>query len=557
MLAVKHIKPSIPTPWPRSRRNESHETPFSIHDLLYLISCIAASLHSWSGSRLPDSMPKKHQNPSPKPPKSSNTRTDPTLAVRQTSVGPSGCDKERHRADAIVFREQRTATPRHLRPSLTGEEEGGTSTPTGQEKHQEPANTVDTAFNRGTTGLRPTDYIDTYVEYRKRLFVQIFMEKLNELLDEHVCPLEEAYDHEEESTGSSKPPGTTKSGNSSKANKPTAGIKRHLRGEDRDEDHSESDEKSGRDRNNKRAKTDVDDDRQKFACPFYKHDPVRYKNHRSCVGPGWTELHRLKEHLYRRHRLYTCERCFGHFKDKNALQSHVRAKEACTVREKGAREIDPGAGMNPETEKQLRSRKPCKQSKKNEVERWYEIYHICFPDADIANLPSPWYDDASSMNGKNPASSSDELGQRYRRFLRRRIPSMIREELEAEVAKSFNDVNNAMKSRLANWIRDSAARCAKIFEYIPSPSEAAAQGDPEAAGTTPREGSPAAAVSNGFGEATESSMLAEVDWEALNMNLEFPFSFDEYAGFESCMAADYDSAYGTRSVEGSSRMWRV
>lgn len=31
-----------------------------------------------------------------------------------------------------------------------------------------------------------------------------------------------------------------------------------------------------------------------FACPFYKHDPVRHGSTRTCVGPGWDKVHRIK-----------------------------------------------------------------------------------------------------------------------------------------------------------------------------------------------------------------------------------------------------------------------
>jgi hypothetical protein len=32
----------------------------------------------------------------------------------------------------------------------------------------------------------------------------------------------------------------------------------------------------------------------RFACFFYKRNPIKYKNHRSCPGPGWLDVHRLK-----------------------------------------------------------------------------------------------------------------------------------------------------------------------------------------------------------------------------------------------------------------------
>jgi hypothetical protein len=31
-----------------------------------------------------------------------------------------------------------------------------------------------------------------------------------------------------------------------------------------------------------------------FACPFFKHDPQLYSARRSCPGPGWPTVHRLK-----------------------------------------------------------------------------------------------------------------------------------------------------------------------------------------------------------------------------------------------------------------------
>ena len=42
----------------------------------------------------------------------------------------------------------------------------------------------------------------------------------------------------------------------------------------------------------KRAKREVEV--RKFACPFYKHCPDRYKGIKTCMGPGWDTLHRVK-----------------------------------------------------------------------------------------------------------------------------------------------------------------------------------------------------------------------------------------------------------------------
>ncbi len=33
---------------------------------------------------------------------------------------------------------------------------------------------------------------------------------------------------------------------------------------------------------------------RRFACPFCKHDPKKYKNVKTCCGPGWPDVHRVK-----------------------------------------------------------------------------------------------------------------------------------------------------------------------------------------------------------------------------------------------------------------------
>ena len=91
---------------------------------------------------------------------------------------------------------------------------------------------------------------------------------------------------------SGKPPGSGTGATTSKL----AGQKRVLQDDDdrdgsRDEDEEDG---SGKDRNKKRSKTDVHDDRPRFACPYFKRDPAKFKNARTCCGPGWTEVHRIK-----------------------------------------------------------------------------------------------------------------------------------------------------------------------------------------------------------------------------------------------------------------------
>ncbi|OTA53950.1 hypothetical protein K449DRAFT_203041 [Hypoxylon sp. EC38] len=35
----------------------------------------------------------------------------------------------------------------------------------------------------------------------------------------------------------------------------------------------------------------------KFACPYFKYNPAKYKEWRGCPGPGWPDVHRVKTSL--------------------------------------------------------------------------------------------------------------------------------------------------------------------------------------------------------------------------------------------------------------------
>jgi hypothetical protein len=35
-------------------------------------------------------------------------------------------------------------------------------------------------------------------------------------------------------------------------------------------------------------------DNRKFACPYFKRNPKKYRKWTSCPGPGWEEVHRVK-----------------------------------------------------------------------------------------------------------------------------------------------------------------------------------------------------------------------------------------------------------------------
>ncbi|KAI8265758.1 hypothetical protein K4K58_010753 [Colletotrichum sp. SAR11_239] len=348
----------------------------------------------------------------------------------------------------------------------------------------------------------PADkYVDRYLEYRKALLIKILMDMVGEYLDETICTLEEATDCEGQAPNDSGRSGSRGIKRAASHGNMNPGHKRQNRGDDEEEDHFDDDDRDDREPNRKKTKPDPESEKPRFACPFYKRDPQRYKNHRACRGPGWSEMHRLKQG------------------------------------------------------------KQDKQDKLDDAGRWFEIYHILFGDVNIGDLPSPYYEDASgSSSGTSGPAAPGALQTQYRHFLRREIPNMVKRELEAEVAKSFKDVGSTMQGRLTTMIQNSAAKCAKIFEYIPTPSEAASHGDPDDGGDRlkPRE-SPPPPPSAVVPLPTTDNFIVLPD-DLLDYNFEIDFNLEALSSFypsgdaqtfDPCFQA-IDSAYESGSIGGSS-----
>jgi hypothetical protein len=53
--------------------------------------------------------------------------------------------------------------------------------------------------------------------------------------------------------------------------------------EERHEENRQSGEKLGQDRENR-----------KYACPYFRYNPTKYRGWRICPGPGWADIHRVK-----------------------------------------------------------------------------------------------------------------------------------------------------------------------------------------------------------------------------------------------------------------------
>ena len=88
---------------------------------------------------------------------------------------------------------------------------------------------------------------------------------------------------------------STASTNSLGKDSSRGGIRRRKGNQD-DDLPEEDDDSNSRKRHKKPAKLEDTEcaSKRRLACPYFKHDPRRYLGLRSCPGPGWDTIHRLK-----------------------------------------------------------------------------------------------------------------------------------------------------------------------------------------------------------------------------------------------------------------------
>ncbi|KAJ4386465.1 hypothetical protein N0V93_009361 [Gnomoniopsis smithogilvyi] len=187
---------------------------------------------------------------------------------------------------------------------------------------------------------------------------------------------------------------------------------------------------------------------KRLACPFFKRNPQRYQEERSCVGPGWRTVHRLKEHLYRCHTLpIHCLRCHEIFASEEGLQTHSLSDTPCQRRQPGdeSRTVLEGIGLA--QERRLRSRK---RTNKVEEDKWRDAYRICFPD-DIS-MPSPYYDIPALSESITSASSSGLV--QYEDFVRTELPRRVRLELDRRLEQEWIPIEERLRSQLSDMMRD-------------------------------------------------------------------------------------------------------
>lgn len=293
-------------------------------------------------------------------------------------------------------------------------------------------------------------------------------------------------------------------------------------------------------RRGKRPKLDAQNDgneRAKLACPYYKHNARKYKQQRPCCGPGWDFVHRIKEHLYRKHALprYSCPRCCERFEAEDELSTHARAAEPCEVREPELHD-----GFTQAQEKRLRSRKKDRAAGAEdltEAQKWRQMYRILFPDVREEEIPSPYYEDTDLNKG--------EL-EGFEDYLRRELPPLVRRQLEQEVDRELNFVEEGLKRRVINMVQGLQLTLLQSYRKLEE-SEVA---QPGAAGPALAASSDLTPDMNGESSSDNSLLLDQADpavrvASPASQRTELVHSsgpFDELGGWDDVQSHPYMAA---------------
>ncbi|KAK3386428.1 hypothetical protein B0H63DRAFT_136532 [Podospora didyma] len=194
------------------------------------------------------------------------------------------------------------------------------------------------------------------------------------------------------------------------------------RGEDDGGDDREDEDKKGGPIRLISAPQDAEELQLLLACPFHKLDPAKYgiqhgnsggsgKKHRyrSCMGPGFKSIQRLKEHLKRVHSPVQCERCYEVFPGTDRamcltkLAEHAKMDIPCNL---GDPSLKEGLGEAQWAVLDKQNRK--KNQEVHRVEKWFEIWDVVFPGTERPK--SPWHDIAIPYQ---PSSSPTKDGEDF------------------------------------------------------------------------------------------------------------------------------------------------
>ncbi|EPE27971.1 C2H2 and C2HC zinc finger [Glarea lozoyensis ATCC 20868] len=258
---------------------------------------------------------------------------------------------------------------------------------------------------------------DSFVDFLMREFLKVY--DGNNLFEKHTSDREECHDQDGEERTQSSQQVSLPTGNGVTSKGFTSVGVKHKR-DTSDDERNEEDEESPKRPRSQGPPTKTDMSTLKFACPYRKRNPRKYSvaaGWRTCCLTPSESIARLKQHLYRHHRIYPCERCKQLFSGDVQASHHLQNAEC----ERNDSELPEGLTLS--MERQLKKRKKSFKGQ-TDGEIWEEIFRTLFQLSPDDEVPSPYFVDIENFPREVPS---------YEEYSRRELPRVFRAALEAAV----------------------------------------------------------------------------------------------------------------------------
>jgi hypothetical protein len=138
------------------------------------------------------------------------------------------------------------------------------------------------------------------------------------------------------------------------------------------------------------------------------------------------------------------------------LREHQRDPRGCDVKEQILLE-----GFDKDQERRLKSKKRS-QTYQTEEEKWKGVYHILFPDDGEADIPTP-YIEYQPCTGQTAEPSNIV---QFQEFSRLELPRLVRRTLEVIVEQESQPLEEKMKERLVDVVKECQNHLVSMFQAI-------------------------------------------------------------------------------------------
>ncbi|KAF2119114.1 hypothetical protein BDV96DRAFT_684703 [Lophiotrema nucula] len=283
---------------------------------------------------------------------------------------------------------------------------------------------------------------DALIQERAHRLADLILHKLRFSFDREAGIIKCIGGGGSQSSASGQAPG---SGSSDKSK----ALSKRPRGRGAPDDDPEDDGKNQGGSGSKKRKVPGESKEARVACIFWKRNRRKCKD-RACAGPGFATIHRLKEHLGRRHRIFQCDRCSSAFAEDKKLSQHLRRDPPCKVQEPHEE-----WGINQDKWSRIAPRTPAGTIE----EQWARLYRICFPTVPQSRYPSPYHNDNDDENISD--DDDDDEGsdrERFIDFCSNELPQRVQDHLKKIFQKDLEGTLDRRVQELQALIEDNSFR---------------------------------------------------------------------------------------------------